>query len=199
KNTSLTLDLTKQKILERFPNGRLQIASCDSYWHIVISNYYAKNLEAMRDTVGLFAAEHRNIGFDRKVYGRNQIFKCFNQSRKKGEYIEGDVPTKHLVLHDFDDDAIDIDTLVFKYNTDEETEIMSRILSVEYNFDKSVEDIHDVMTMTFQKIPTLEEKRKYVRDIRIWVHTVQGTLEQLALFVRMRELLSRDNINLDAN
>ncbi|KAI8999650.1 hypothetical protein BC832DRAFT_594520 [Gaertneriomyces semiglobifer] len=107
----------KEIILKRFPNANMQISGREGSWHITLSNYYAQNLSATLNTLRPFAVEH---GFDRKVYNRNQNYKCIRQS-KRGEpvqeYVEGShTLSKHLVLHDFDDDAIDIATMDFGYD-----------------------------------------------------------------------------------
>ncbi|KAJ3275080.1 hypothetical protein HK104_003960 [Borealophlyctis nickersoniae] len=111
------------RIIEK-NRGIYEILKADlkrSSWHVVLSNYFAKDLESMRYTLRIFAREN---GFDKAVYTSNRNFKCINQS-KRGEpvqeYVEGSkVLPKHLVLHDFDEDAIDIDTIDFGYK--EETE-----------------------------------------------------------------------------
>ncbi|KAJ3286760.1 hypothetical protein HK104_008889 [Borealophlyctis nickersoniae] len=119
--STLSLNEVKEIILKCFPNARMHISGREGSWHIVLSNYFAKNLESTLNTLRPFAQEH---GFDKSVYTKNRNFKCINQS-KRGEpvqkYVEGSrVLSKHLVLHDFDDDAIDIDTIDFGY-ADKET------------------------------------------------------------------------------
>jgi hypothetical protein len=117
--TDLDLEEIKKIIVDRFPNARLQISGRPGSYHIVLSNYFAQDLAAMLTTVKLFAIEHREKGFDVRVYGRNQNFKCIYQSKPNSpvqDYIEGSTTaSKHFVHHDFDEDAIDIDTIDFGY------------------------------------------------------------------------------------
>ncbi|KAI9008252.1 hypothetical protein BC832DRAFT_539126 [Gaertneriomyces semiglobifer] len=89
--STLPLNEIKEIILKRFPNANMQISGRE--------------------------VEH---GFNRKVYNRNQNYKCIRQSKcgePVQEYVEGShTLSKHLVLHDFDDDAIDIATMDFGYD-----------------------------------------------------------------------------------
>ncbi|KAJ3275068.1 hypothetical protein HK104_003977 [Borealophlyctis nickersoniae] len=119
--STLSLNEVKEIILKRFPNARMQISGREGSWHVVLSNYFAKDLESTLYTLRIFAREN---GFDKSVYTKNRNFKCINQSKrgeKVQEYVEGSkVLSKHLVLHDFDEDAIDIDTIDFGYKVETE-------------------------------------------------------------------------------
>ena len=116
--TTLTLQEIKKIILDRFPNARLQISGREGSWHIILSNYYADDVLHM-ENVKKFAMEHVEEGFDKRVYHQNRNMKCINQSKPDKElqaYIEGDPSlTKHLIFHDFDEDAININTIDFGY------------------------------------------------------------------------------------
>ncbi|KAJ3029268.1 hypothetical protein HDV00_009680 [Rhizophlyctis rosea] len=120
--TETSLEEIKKIILDRFPNARLQISGRPDSYHIILSNYYADNLEKMIP-IKKFAMEHVEHGFDKSVYTRNRNMKCINQSKPQQpiqEYIEGSKTlTKHLILHDFDDDAVNIDTIDFGYEEEE--------------------------------------------------------------------------------
>lgn len=107
-----TLPECKVKILERFPDANIQISGSHTAekhsFHIVLSNYYVKDPLVIKR----FCAQHVSLGFDTAVYGRHNLFKCINQSKPKANapiqgYLEGDSQlTKHLVLADFDDSPI---------------------------------------------------------------------------------------------
>ncbi|KAJ3286116.1 hypothetical protein HK104_009175 [Borealophlyctis nickersoniae] len=120
--SDIPLEEVKMIILERFPGARLQISGRDGAWHIILSNYYAENLDAMRP-IKRFAMMHVSKGFDKGVYTKTRNMKCINQSKPDKPvqaYIEGDLSlSKHLILHDFDDDAINIDTIDFGYEEEE--------------------------------------------------------------------------------
>ncbi|KAI8820284.1 uncharacterized protein EV422DRAFT_579027 [Fimicolochytrium jonesii] len=77
---------------------------------------YAQNLEAMGPVVR-FVQQYKELEFDTGVYMKNRNFKCINQAKPnqpRQAYIEGDAEwSKHLVMHDFDDHAVDIGTLSF--------------------------------------------------------------------------------------
>lgn len=122
-------------IVERFPGARLHISGDPAHlvdkdekkkysYHIVLSNYYFNN-HAEQGGMRPFCLEHLKSGFDPCVYGRNQSMKAINQSKnvKKTDtsppprrpqiYISGSlVLSKHLICHDFDDDAQDATTIL---------------------------------------------------------------------------------------
>lgn len=121
-----TLEEIKTVILEHFPNAKMQISGRTGVEglsvHIVLSNYYANNLQEMQP-LKRFALCYAKMGFDRLVYTTNRNMKMINQSKQqKGKeiqeiqgYIEGSESlTKHLIMHDFDDDERHISTLDFK-------------------------------------------------------------------------------------
>ncbi|KAJ3270610.1 hypothetical protein HK104_004891 [Borealophlyctis nickersoniae] len=122
EQSTLSLNQVKEIILKRFPNARMHISGHEGSWHVTLFNYFAKDLESTLDIVRKFAEEN---GFDKGVYTKNRNFKCINQCKRSQPvqaYVEvSKVLHKHLALHDFDDDAIDIDTLDFGY-TDKEAE-----------------------------------------------------------------------------
>ena len=109
-----TLEACKEKILERFPNARLQISGYHTSekhsFHIVLSNYFVKDPLVIQQ----FCSRNTDLGFDTAVYGKNNLFKCINQSKPKPNapiqaYLEGDKSlSKHLVLSDFDEDAQEV-------------------------------------------------------------------------------------------
>jgi hypothetical protein len=111
-----TLEECKKRILEKFPNARLQISGYRSElkhsYHIVLSNYFVNDSLVIKH----FAGNNTDIGFDTAVYGRNNLFKCINQSKPKKDaliqaYLEGDIEvTKHLVMYNFDDDAEEVNS-----------------------------------------------------------------------------------------
>ncbi|KAI8815509.1 uncharacterized protein EV422DRAFT_510535, partial [Fimicolochytrium jonesii] len=89
----------KRVILGEFQNARLQISGREGSWHIILSNYYAQNLEAMGPVVR-FVHQYKELGFDTHVYTKNRNFKCINQAKPnqpRQAYIEGDAEwSKHL-------------------------------------------------------------------------------------------------------
>ncbi|KND02853.1 uncharacterized protein SPPG_01932 [Spizellomyces punctatus DAOM BR117] len=113
EGTPISLNDAKSIILQYFPHARFQISGHEGSWHIILSNYYAGNLES----TAVLQQIARKHGWDVSVYYRNSNFKCINQS-KPGQavqdYIEGNTArSKHFILHDFDEDAIDISTMTF--------------------------------------------------------------------------------------
>jgi hypothetical protein len=72
------------------------------------------NLDAMAPVREL-CREWKESGFDPLVYTTNRNYKCINQSKPDKpvqEYLEGSQElSKHLIMHDFDEQAIDIATL----------------------------------------------------------------------------------------
>ena len=83
-------------------------------YHIILSNYYCKDLFDTQMSIKLFAMENVALGFDPLPYEKNQHVKAINQSKWESPkrvqaYIEGSRSlTKHLILHDFDKDAVDV-------------------------------------------------------------------------------------------
>ena len=125
------VEKSKKIILTMFPQAIFNISGSESVekWsiHVILSNYYTSNL---KDSLVLkcFCDTYKDYGFDSCVYSKNRNMKCINQSKgyKIGKdengkqisikdtriqaIIEG---SKHLILHDFDDNAININTLDF--------------------------------------------------------------------------------------
>ena len=128
------LEKCKDKILEQFPDARLQISGneSDKYsYHIILSNYYSDSLRNLRLNIYAFCKCYTDLGFDTSVYTKNRNMKCINQTKgfknvvlnKKQKkvkdirvqaYIEGSKNlTKHLIMWDIDDDAKNINKLDF--------------------------------------------------------------------------------------
>ncbi|KAJ3159850.1 hypothetical protein HDU88_008418 [Geranomyces variabilis] len=122
---SVPLDTIRDAIATAFPNAALQVSGRlknakgedDMSFHITLSNYYAEDLVSMRDPIRRFCVKHKHLGFDTAVYSKNQAYKCINQSKpdkEVQEYISGSTTlTKHLIMHDFDDDAVNFVTLPY--------------------------------------------------------------------------------------
>jgi hypothetical protein len=117
------LEEAKELILSKFPGANMHVSGrnalhgqpdSESSWHITLSNYYAMNLAAMAPVREL-CREWKEYGFDPVVYMKNQNYKCINQSKPDKpiqEYLEGSQElSKHLIMHDFDEEAIDIATM----------------------------------------------------------------------------------------
>ncbi|KAJ3272428.1 hypothetical protein HK104_004476 [Borealophlyctis nickersoniae] len=160
-----SLEDIKKIILDRFPGARMHISGRKGSWHIVLSNYYAdNNLEAMRP-VKQFVMENVQHGFDKGIYTLNRNMKCINQ-RKPGkllqEYIEGDTAlTKHLILHDFDDDAVNINTIDFGY----EEEVMEKRYPPPSTFSQFRNTIGDGKYLTSAHIqPPVMSMKNYIDD-----------------------------------
>lgn len=111
------LEAVKGAIASKFPNARMAISGSKTAkktsYHIVLTNYFFDNhrgvaQKALARWVGTLPAD---LTVDKCVYARNQHFTCIRQSKPDGriqQRIEGpEALTKHLVLHDFDDDAMD--------------------------------------------------------------------------------------------
>lgn len=125
------LELCKNVISSQFPNCNFQISGNKSdnkfSYHIILSNYYVKDLNSLKFNVQPFCECYTDYGFDKSVYKSNQAMKCINQSKgykreaKKlvkdnriQSYIEGSKkPSKHLILFNFDEDCKDICELDF--------------------------------------------------------------------------------------
>src|SRR5437016_6209366 len=113
--TDKTLEEIEEIILKHFPGAVLQISGYLGSYHIILSNYYAENNDAMWQ-IKLFCSHYKEYGFDAKVYTKTRNMKCINQSKSKTIskgvprpprqlYIKGsEVLSKHLIMHDFDDD-----------------------------------------------------------------------------------------------
>jgi hypothetical protein len=128
--TSASLEEILAPVYQHFPHARCQVSGSEKddgtkSYHITLSNYYADTLAAMLP-VKLFTMKYQGLGYDDSVYTKNRNMKCINQSKavntKIGEkvriqqYVSGDaVLTKHLILHDFDKDAVDINTMAFPF------------------------------------------------------------------------------------
>ncbi|KAI9101377.1 hypothetical protein DFS34DRAFT_614262, partial [Phlyctochytrium arcticum] len=117
--SQVSLDDVKNQILEVFPNAKMNISGRPGSWHIILQNYFAKDLSGMKP-VQMFAKLYSHMGFDAGVYTKNRNFKCINQAKPNApiqEYIEGSkILSKHLVMHDFDLDAVDIETMEFPFD-----------------------------------------------------------------------------------
>lgn len=114
-----SIQVCKDFVLKYLPNARMQISGRQGSIHIVVSNYYANSNDDMwqiRELANAFKTEN---GVDNLVYTDNRLMKIINQSKQeKGKepkiqsYIEGSTTlSKHLIMHDFDEDAIDVSTL----------------------------------------------------------------------------------------
>ncbi|KAJ3002478.1 hypothetical protein HKX48_002307, partial [Thoreauomyces humboldtii] len=115
--TTLTLIEVKEIISAMLPAAEFHVSGRDGSWHIIVGNYYAKNLEAMLP-IKLFALENKDAGFDPIVYSKNRNFKCINQSKigqPVQEYIEGsDSIADHLILHNLNlETGTDISNMTF--------------------------------------------------------------------------------------
>lgn len=112
-----SLEDCKTILLNTFPNCNLQISgykSPEKYsFHIILSNYFTTDTTVLKK----FCADNVVLGFDPLVYNNYNLFKCINQSKPKihskiQAYLEGSTElSKHLVLIDFDDNAININTI----------------------------------------------------------------------------------------
>jgi len=104
-------------INENFPEANIQVSGSKTEekisYHIVLSNYYVYNTMIIQE----FIKNYTDLGFDKSVYNKYNLFKCINQSKTKENspiqaYILGNKKlTKHLVLMDFDEDAKNIEEL----------------------------------------------------------------------------------------
>lgn len=116
---SLNLDAVKECILKRFPNARMDISGSvvpeKRSYHIVLSNYFFENQAAQKVLQRWVASLPKELGFDAAVYTTNRLMKCINQSKLDGrvqERVDGATDLrKHLILHGFDEDAVDAATL----------------------------------------------------------------------------------------
>ena len=159
------LETAKAVVYEKFPNANLQVSGsiemCSKHkvlkhsYHIVLSNYFAKDLFEMQMSTKFFAMKHKNIGFDTTVYERNKQMKAINQSkletpRRVQAYVEGSCTlSKHLVLHDFDEDSTDVSTMEFD---------VPKELGENPNVSKALQlDLMDIpqLNSTCTRIPTL--------------------------------------------
>lgn len=125
------LETCQDLLRETFPGCRMhtcgdKVLPGDKHpkwsYHIVLSNYHADNLDEMAG-VQQFCAEHTDMGFDKAVYTRNRNMKCINQTkydprkpdriRRPQLRIDGSEDlTKHLILHDFDEDSVNVTTVL---------------------------------------------------------------------------------------
>lgn len=157
--TTRTLQEVKDIILKQFPNARLQISGREGSWHIILSNYYADNLEKM-DNVKRFTMMHVDDGFDKAVYTKNRNMKCINQKKldKKVNnviikqplqlYVEGSKTlSKHLILHDFDEDAINVDTVEFDFPDEGDDKVITKHKAVPL----------DILSIPQQDLPLPQE------------------------------------------
>ena len=117
-NDRSSVERCEEAILKYFPGTKMNVDGSfhdvKTSFHITVTNYYARNFVDMFP-VKLFCRLHKGLGFDYRVYKRNQLMKTINQSKLDAQfqaYIKGDVdPIKHLILHGFYEDAVDIATL----------------------------------------------------------------------------------------
>ncbi|KAJ3159489.1 hypothetical protein HDU88_009036 [Geranomyces variabilis] len=118
--TSISLHEIQEIILQYFPNAYLNISGRlkpEVSVHIVLSNYYAKNLDATLP-LKLIALKHKEQGFDPSVYTKNRNFKCIHQAKVNQpvqEWIAGSLNDQdHLVMHGINfETATDISTMSF--------------------------------------------------------------------------------------
>ncbi|KAI9092848.1 hypothetical protein DFS34DRAFT_596416 [Phlyctochytrium arcticum] len=204
--TNIALQDIKNVILQTFPNARMQISGRDGSWRIILSNYYADSLQAMAPVV-LFVQQHRELGFDTTVYTKNRNFKCINQAKPNQPvqaYIEGDQNfSKHLIMHDFDDDAVNIADMEFpllptpaikqKDGTPvgklDLLAIPQRTLSVPDNFDWLTATPLDKLAMI--PCPKRGSKDTLQHDVMwrilVWCYRIGLTFEDFWAWARQRE------------
>jgi hypothetical protein len=124
------LGLCKEKISKYFPNCHMQISgSSFEYienevemkkisYHIVLSNYFMSSNESL--LVKAFTIKYKELGFDTCVYSKNRLMKIINQSKPDGRiqaYVEGSLElSKHLICHEFDEDAQSIAVLNLQFD-----------------------------------------------------------------------------------
>ncbi|KAI8904901.1 origin of replication binding protein-domain-containing protein [Powellomyces hirtus] len=125
RDGTVPMETLKATILDAFPNARMHISGRfttptgepDMSLHVILSNYYALNMEAILEPLKRFCKLHKSLGFDQSVYYRNKNFKCINQSKPGKDvqkYLEGSCHVgTHLIMHDFDEDAVDFTTLPY--------------------------------------------------------------------------------------
>lgn len=149
--TDRKLDEIKMLILDAFPDARMQVSGREGSWHIILSNYYANNLAAMMP-VKFFAILHKELGFDTGVYHQNRNMKCINQCKPKRVnehqlHVDGSMDaSKHLIMHDFDHDAIDIASMKFDF--------MEAVITAEKSTDKKT--AKNTLRLDLMTIPQLE-------------------------------------------
>lgn len=133
------LEKLKGIILMAFPATNFQVSGCESNekwsYHITLSNYYADKLSNLSLKLKSFCGAYIDYGFDVSVYSKNRNMKCINQSKGyKSKVINGEKTmikdmriqstiegseelSKHLILQNFDEQAINIKTLNFELLT----------------------------------------------------------------------------------
>jgi hypothetical protein len=86
-------------IIKHFPNAQLNISGNKSVgsYHIVLQNYYYDTIKEQQELKSwLSSKECASLGFDNKVYGRNQQFKCIGQS-KPGKQVQSYISGSKLI------------------------------------------------------------------------------------------------------
>ena len=131
-------------ITQKFPNANLHISGNtepkngkpNASYHIVLSNYYFTDQNQQKVLKRWVMSLPEALGIDQSVYTTNRLMKCINQSKLDGriqKYISGSsLLSKHLILHDFDEDAIDATTLEWTM------ELLKKIGRDEVQFDPSI-------------------------------------------------------------
>ena len=111
---TLELKTVVDVIEKQFPGARFQISGYENEtkhsYHITLSNYYFKDQAAQHSFVAWIHTLSDDLGIDTKVYSPNRLMKCALQSKNNlliQEVIQGMVRSKHFILTDFDDDAMD--------------------------------------------------------------------------------------------
>jgi hypothetical protein len=134
-----SLDDIEALVAGSFPGARQQISGYEAAdgmsVHVTLSNYTAESLDGLWKVKEWAKHHSAEFGVDGLVYTKNRNMKCINQSKAKKvpkghqsppvqAYIKGSkVLSKHLIMHDFDDDAVDVNTLQFDIPVVQDAEI----------------------------------------------------------------------------
>lgn len=102
---TVSLEQCKSLILNTFPNASMAISGsittnnneCKTSFHIILNNYLICN-DADRTYIAVWAKQQQY--FDEKVYSKNRLMKCINQSKRDGriqEIIENPDYKQHCI------------------------------------------------------------------------------------------------------
>lgn len=108
KDGKCDISTLKQIIIKYFPDAQFAISGSitdeKTSYHITLQNYviHDENERTYVKNVVEYIHQHEDCSFDTKVYTKNRLMKCINQSKLDGrvqEIIENDDYKAHIITH----------------------------------------------------------------------------------------------------